>query len=197
MESFERFQLHMERRQQAFDSLQTLARYRFEEDNGLVPQLQFARQYVSHWETMQDKNLGLLFWGQPGNGKTFAAACIANALIESQECPTVIMSNFGLILRQLLARQPAQREEYLDRLMTCDLLILDDLGMERQTDYSQEQVYGIIDGRYLARKPLIVTTNLTLTQLKKPYQAFSEEYNYQRKQKHEHSGFVDQYLQQQ
>ena len=40
--------------------------------------------------------------------------------------------------------------------------------MERQTEYANEQIFGIIDGRYLSRRPLIVTTNLTLRQLKEP-----------------------------
>lgn len=50
----------------------------------------------------------------------------------------------------------------------CDLLILDDFGMERQTDYAREQVFNIIDGRYRFHKPLIVTTNLSLSELKHP-----------------------------
>ena len=57
---------------------------------------------------------------------------------------------------------------FLDALKNCDLLILDDFGMERQTDYAQEQVFGIIDGRYLARKPLVVTTNLSVQEMKEP-----------------------------
>ena len=48
----------------------------------------------------------------------------------------------------------------------CDLLILDDFGMEHQTDYAKEQVLGVIDGWYLAQKPLIVTTSLSLKEMK-------------------------------
>ena len=46
--------------------------------------------------------------------------------------------------------------------------IIDDFGMERGTEYALEQTYNIIDSRYRSRKPLIVTTNLTLTELKNP-----------------------------
>lgn len=60
------------------------------------------------------------------------------------------------------------KEWYLNSFLACDLLILDDFGMERQTDYAREQVFNIIDGRYLAQKPLIVTTNLSLSELKHP-----------------------------
>lgn len=60
------------------------------------------------------------------------------------------------------------KEWYLSGFQSCDLLIRDDFGMERQTDYAREQVFNIIDGRYLSRKPLIVTTNLSLSELKHP-----------------------------
>jgi len=58
------------------------------------------------------------------------------------------------------------KEWYLGSFHTCDLLILDDFGMERQTDYAREQVFNIIDGRYLTKRPLIITTNLSLQEMK-------------------------------
>ena len=48
------------------------------------------------------------------------------------------------------------------------MLILDDFGMERGTEYGLEQIYAVIDGRYRSGKPLIATTNLTLHELKNP-----------------------------
>ena len=49
-----------------------------------------------------------------------------------------------------------------------DLLIIDDLGAERNTEYALEQMFSIIDSRYRCNKPLIVTTNLKLNELKHP-----------------------------
>ena len=60
------------------------------------------------------------------------------------------------------------RNEVVDRLCSYPLLVIDDFGMERGTEYALEQIYNIIDSRYRSRKPLIVTTNLTLTELKNP-----------------------------
>lgn len=48
------------------------------------------------------------------------------------------------------------------------LLIIDDFGMERGTEYALEQIYNIVDSRYRSRKPLIVTTNLTLDEIRHP-----------------------------
>lgn len=80
--------------------------------------------------------------------------------------PTVKMTTFGTILNRLPARSGAHKEYYLSQFLNSDLLILDDFGMERKTDYAREQVFNIIDGRYLAKRPLIVTTNLSLNQMK-------------------------------
>ena len=160
-----RSRLHT-RREIAFGKAAALHSYRFENDNGSVTALAEAKRYVAYWEEMRKNNIGLLFWGLPGNGKTFAAACIANALCE--KWVDVRMTTIGGILNILPSLTPQEKLNYLDSLKNSDLLILDDFGMERRTDYAQEQVFGLIDGRYLARKPLIITTNLSLHELKQP-----------------------------
>lgn len=137
----------------------------FENDNGQCPQSGKARRYVERWEQMKAGNHGLLLWGQVGTGKSFLAGCIANALME-QEIP-VCMTNFAAILNDLAASFTG-RNEYISRLCSFPLLIIDDFGMERGTEYSLEQVYNVIDSRYRSRKPLIVTTNLTLEELQHP-----------------------------
>ena len=148
----------LSRKQTAFGSATALYQYCFENDNGAVPQLAEAKKYVEYWEKMRRNNMGLLLWGMPGNGKTFAAACIANALCE--KLVDVRMTTLGCALNALPSMTAKDKLLFLDALKNCDLLILDDFGMERQTDYAQEQVFSIIDGRYLSRKPMIVTTNL-------------------------------------
>lgn len=100
-----------------------------------------------------------------GTGKSYFAGCIANALMEKEI--SVCMTNFALILNDLAASYK-DRNEYIARLCSFPLLILDDFGMERGTEYGLEQVYNVIDSRYCSRKPLIVTTNLTLEELQNP-----------------------------
>ena len=137
----------------------------FENDNGRSPQMHHAHRYVEQWQTMRTENLGLLLWGGVGTGKSFLAGCIANALME-QEVP-VRMTNFARILNELNSSFSG-RNDVVDKLCRYPLLIIDDFGMERGTEYALEQIYNIVDSRYRSRKPLIVTTNLSLTELQNP-----------------------------
>lgn len=137
----------------------------FENDNGCSPQMHHAHRYVEQWQTMRSENLGLLLWGGVGTGKSFPAGCIANALIE-QEVP-VRMTNFARILNDLNSSFSG-RNEVVDKLCRYPLLIIDDFGMERGTEYALEQIYNIVDSRYRSWKPLIVTTNLALDEMRHP-----------------------------
>ena len=142
-----------------------MKKWTFENDNGKCPQMGTAHSYVERWEQMKDGNHGLILWGKVGTGKSYFAGCIANALMEREV--SVRMTNFALILNDLAASYK-DRNEYIARLCSFPLLILDDFGMERGTEYGLEQVYNVIDSRYRSGKPLIVTTNLTLEELWNP-----------------------------
>lgn len=135
----------------------------FENDNQLNPKMELAEKYVNAWERNESDNNGLLLWGGVGTGKSYMAGCIANALMEQEV--SVHMTNFATILNELNAHY-GERNEYIQRLCANRLLIIDDLGMERGTEYGLEQVFNVIDARYRSNKPLIVTTNLTLSELK-------------------------------
>lgn len=154
----------MEERAAAFGEAGAFVGFTFAADNGKVKQMEAARSFAAHFAELETQGLGLIFWGMPGGGKTFAAACIANALIETGV--SVRMATMGDILNKLPALSAPDKLFYLDGLKTCGLLILDDLGMERRTDYAREQVFSIIDGRYLSKRPMIITTNLSLQHMK-------------------------------
>ena len=139
--------------------------WKFENDNGRSPQMCHAHRYVEQWQTMRAENLGLFLWGGVGTGKSFLAGCIANALME-QEVP-VRMTSFARILNELNSSFSG-RNEVVDNLCRYPLLIIDDFGMERGTEYALEQIYNIVDSRYRSRKPLIVTANLTLDEIRHP-----------------------------
>ena len=124
-----------------------------------------GRRYVANWGTVERDNVGMLLWGNTGTGKTFLAACIANALID--QGVSVMMTSFPRILAAVQGLRPEERAGYLDDLNRYRLLVIDDLGAERQSEYALEIVYNVIDGRYKAQKPLIVTTNTPLIDMQK------------------------------
>lgn len=144
----------------------SLRDYTFANDRGYNPELQKAHAYVAHWEQMKAKSLGLLLWGDVGTGKSFFAGCIANALLE-QGIP-VLMTNFSRILNTLTGMYSDDRNQFIDSFNKYSLLIIDDLGIERNSEFALEQVFHVIDSRYRSKKPMIVTTNLTLDELKHP-----------------------------
>lgn len=138
----------------------------FENDDMSKPEItSVAKKYVENFKTFKNNGKGLLFYGTVGTGKTYAAAEIANALIDMGK--PVLMTNFTRIINKLQSSFEG-RQEYIDGLNEFDLLILDDLAAERQTEYVLENVFNVIDARYRAKKPLIITTNLSIEQLKNP-----------------------------
>ena len=93
---------------------------------------------------------GLLIWGDVGTGKSFFAGCIANALLEKGV--PVLMTNFSRILNTLTGMHFEDRNQFINNLNRYSLLIIDDLGMERNSDFALEQVFNVIDSRYRSKK---------------------------------------------
>lgn len=123
------------------------------------------RNYVEKWDEIKKDNFGLLLYGSVGAGKTFYAACIANALID-RNIPA-LMTNFSTISNDLNSMYEG-KNEYIASVVNYPLLIIDDLGAERSSEYMLEQVFNVVDARYKARKPLILTTNLPIDNIKNP-----------------------------
>ena len=142
-----------------------LRKHTFENDLGYNPkQIAIAKQYVQHWEEFQASSTGLLLWGDVGTGKSYIAGCIANALLDKGV--PVIMTNFARRLNKLTDMYSGDRNAYIDSFKKYPLMIIDDLGMERDSEFAREQVFSVIDSRYRSQLPMIVTTNLSLEELK-------------------------------
>ena len=122
-----------------------------------------AKNYVENFDVMFAKGQGLLFWGNVGTGKSYTAAAIANELLKRMQ--PVIMTSFVKLINDMGSFENDD-SSYIAKLNRAKLLIVDDLGAERGTDFSLEKVYDIIDSRYRSGKPIILTTNLELSHMK-------------------------------
>ena len=142
---------------------QAFRNVRFEQDDNANPATATVRRYAEKWEEVSRKNIGLLLYGGVGTGKSFSAACLANYLID-RKVP-VCMTNLSGILNGI---QWEDKNEFIDDLAKYPLLILDDFGMERDSKFALEQAFNVIDARYRSGKPLVVTTNLSLSEMKNP-----------------------------
>lgn len=139
-------------------------RYRswvFERDDRRNPEITEACQRFAAAFDAADP-CGLLLWGGTGTGKSVMAACLANAVIDKGL--TARFTDIGYIV-SLMESSFEGRRSNLDELLQYDLLLIDDLGVQRSTEYMMEHVYGIVDGRYRSNKPMVITTNFTLDQI--------------------------------
>ena len=140
------------------------AGWRFESAAIMTPQLAKVRGYVQNWDEFKKAGIGLLLFGDVGTGKTYAAGCIANALIDRLE--SVLFVGMSDVVNRMQGNFGTDRDHYMKSLIRPDLLILDDLGAERNTSFGKERVFDVVDKRLLTGKPMIVTTNIPLSVMK-------------------------------
>lgn len=162
----EKFKIDMaSRREDGISCPDGLRHNTFAQDDRAEPKVSDAcRRYVEHWKEMQTENIGILFHGTVGTGKSFYASCTGNGLLDRRV--PVAATNVPRMLNLLQGSQ--EKQKLLDRLAIYKLLILDDLGAERDSAYGAEQIFNIIDARASSKLPVIVTTNLTLEELEHP-----------------------------
>lgn len=143
-----------------------MARWTFAADDKANPKISgVMKNYADNFETMKGKSKGLLLYGSVGTGKSFHAACVVNDLIDKgYPC---LMTNFSRLVNTISGMYDG-KQEYIDGLNKFDLLVIDDLSAERDTEFMNEIVFTIIDSRYRAGLPIIITTNLTAEEIKNP-----------------------------
>ena len=149
----------------AFDDFEML-KWTFENDDGENPTLTEAlKKYVNNFSRFVKEGKGLLLHGNVGTGKSFAAVSVANALIkQGYPCRA---TDFSRIVRELNSTFD-KKQEYLDEFNRYALLIIDDLGVERDSEYVREIVWSVIDSRSRSGLPFIITTNLSIEAIKNP-----------------------------
>ena len=159
----------LEKRKARYAKLPKEHRHHFSESDGRSGKAEaIAKRYVERFDNAKNIDMcGLLFYGDVRKGKTFLAGCIATELAERGE--RVNIASMAELVAQA-QEHGFDRDSWVKRILSCDLLVIDDLGVERSTPTAFEIVFHIIDGRSKQKRPLIVTTNLDLKQLTNPAQ---------------------------
>lgn len=114
-----------------------------------------AKKYEKKFAEMYANGKGLVLCGKAGAGKTIAAICLANALLQRE---------FKVLFKmqqEITFCDIDRRQEMLESLTECSVLIIDDFNLDTIKDYGNELLFYIIDGRVKRKKPTILTTNHT------------------------------------
>lgn len=121
----------------------------------------FGRYYAYNFDEFKAENHGLLIYGDPGTGKSYLTFCIANYLLE-KSIPVIACSVSTIIekVREYSTFGSNKKGQFFKLLKQVDLLIIDDLGSEHNTEWINSVLYDVIDLRYRSNQPLIITTNL-------------------------------------
>ena len=122
-------------------------------------------------DTFDEKNdMNLLFYGPTGQGKTFLLNCIANYLINENK-GVVYQTAFNLldVLEDRKFRRNDLNQSKYDLLFSCDLLIIDDLGIEMSNSFTTSEIFNIVNTRILRGRKTLISTNLSPKELSQTY----------------------------
>lgn len=129
----------------------------------------FCRRYADGIAIgIQDECLMLV--GDVGRGKTFLSSAIANVVVAAKK--SVVYFTFAEFLDLVRMHRFDDDEEYrngIQRLLDADLIVLDDLGAEKVTEFVLQELFNIINHRINRRLPMVVSTNLTAHELEDTY----------------------------
>jgi DNA replication protein DnaC len=126
----------------------------------------FCKDYALNFNPNTSENL--LFLGASGLGKTHLSLAIVSAVLDKGYLPIYGPAErlFSIIQAEKFA---ADTTESYQQMIECDLLVIDDLGTELPNAFTISILYNLINSRLLTRKPTIISTNLSINEIKETY----------------------------
>ena len=126
----------------------------------------FANNFINNFEDIKRMKTGLYIYGDTGNGKTTIAKAIANELFDKEY--RVLMMSCNKAVEKINEGNGNTKENinyFKDVIINSDLIVLDDFGATRETDYQIERIYNLINYLYENKKIVILTTNISRSDL--------------------------------
>lgn len=112
-------------------------------------------------------NTNLLFYGNPGSGKSYLSYCIAKELLDLGYL--VVYKTSEELIRDLRDIKLNNNSSLEELLIDCDLLIIDDLGAESKSDFTLTELFNLINRKLLKNKKMLISTNLSLPSITTVY----------------------------
>lgn len=137
----------------------------FEPRDGATEALERCQKYASSFDRETTTN-GLFLFGRFGSGKTHLAIATARRILERTFTEPIIVAADALVSRY---QESDFSSHILAEPIDAELLVLDDLGQTRATDFRRETIYRVIDERYREERPTLLTSNLGDGQLREVY----------------------------
>lgn len=143
-----------------------------EDDSGVNPKkritaiFKLCKDYVKDFSPVSSQNL--LFMGDSGLGKTHLTLAIVSGVIE-KGFNVIYGSAYNLFSAVENEHFSSEKGDSYENMLDCDLLVIDDLGTEFSTSFTQSTLYGLVNSRILSGKPTIINTNLSMAEIEKRY----------------------------
>ena len=143
--------------------------YKGDEKTHMTVVFELCRAYAKTFGKASDN---LFFTGAPGLGKTYLSACIAKVVYENGHS---VVYNTAVQVFSSFEKAHFDRDEdaqsEVERLLGCDLLILDDLGTEMTTSFTVSALYQLVNTRLVSGKKTIISTNMPVSDIASRYSA--------------------------
>ncbi|MFA0816497.1 MAG: ATP-binding protein [Anaerofustis sp.] len=139
--------------------------------DGLSPRAQIRgirNECTAYLSNFDSNTQHLLFMGGVGTGKTFVSHCIAKELLDRGK-NVVYFTSYDLIEKFTDISLGKADRQLSELIWDSDLIIVDDLGSERMTDFAQNVLFHLLNERLVRNKPMLISTNLSVGELKETY----------------------------